>query len=280
MSMTSIDVSKGDRLELEPTRNALRLWPAVGGARMELRLRVTRSAERTPPPRYRLSAALHVGRSPQQVRRLVTRLDTDSLVAPGLRGFEISFAGFVSDQQLRLINELREGKELWFILVLDVTAVEGEPPELVASRGELSFAVSPGEWGSEMDRVDSVAFIELLIPMPEGAEDASQVRLLREAQQLIRDNKVDAGLVRARKALEPMIADIRDSGIVKTARDKTARDRTLDERFAILAEDTIAVLHGAAHEDPVTADFHYTRADATLLLATTAGLVSRHIRRQ
>ena len=59
-----------------------------------------------------------------------------------------------------------------------------------------------------------------------------------------------------------------------------ARDRTLDERFALLAEDTYAVLHGAAHEDPVTSAFRYTRADAALLLATASGLVNRHIRQR
>ena len=48
--------------------------------------------------------------------------------------------------------------------------------------------------------------------------------------------KIDARLAEERKALETVVVAIRDSGLAKTAREKSAKYRTLDERFAVLAE--------------------------------------------
>jgi hypothetical protein len=112
--------------------------------------------------------------------------------------------------------------------------------------------------------------------LPDTAEMAGAVARLREARQLLLDDKYAPALGEARKALEPVRLSTRTA--FRSARAKTdPHQRNLDERFAMLTEEIFSLLSGAAHDDPVTKDFEYTREDAVTLTAATAGLVKRHI---
>ncbi|GGM22669.1 hypothetical protein ACFFX1_10995 [Dactylosporangium sucinum] len=173
------------------------------------------------------------------------------------------------------MEHLRVGGDLWFALSLDVWTVGGAPTVVTAYNGTMDFAVPTGEWFTQLDRVDAGALVELLVPMPQAAEHAGAVQRVRKARELLRDNQIDAALGEARKALEPVLAAVRDGGLARTAQDKAARRRLLDERFAVLVENVFSLLSGAAHDDEITKDFRYSRAEAETLVATTAGLVNR-----
>ncbi|HKT02252.1 MAG TPA: hypothetical protein VJT31_22215 [Rugosimonospora sp.] len=272
--MTTIDVGNGDRLDFEPARDTLRMTPGIGGAGIELQLKVGRTTDSANPPRYRIDAVLDISRRSQQGRRRLCRLQTGHLITPAVRATSFSLHGFASDEQLRVAEELRAGGELWFNLTLDVWTVE-EPAGLIGYTGYLDFPVTAGEWCTQLERVDGASLVEVLVPMPTVAEYAGAVHRLQQARALLRDNQIDAALGEARKALEPVLEAARDGGLAKGAQNKLPRERTLAERFAVQVEATFSLLSGAAHDDEVTKDFRYTRAEALALLATTAGLLNR-----
>src|SRR6266536_1544917 len=64
--MTSIDLGNGQRLELEPARDVLRLVPAVTGAQLELRVRVGVAGGPGTARRLRIAAAVYVSRAAQK----------------------------------------------------------------------------------------------------------------------------------------------------------------------------------------------------------------------
>jgi hypothetical protein len=274
--MASIDFGDGHRLELEETADAVSLAPAAGGARLELRLRVALAVE-VPARSYRIAATADVSRFSQQNRHMLCRLEGAYPVTPTLRGAEVRLVGYVSAEQLRVIDELRAASgNFWLNLTFDVSTISGTPPELIARTGDLSLVVRSATWGEQTQRIAAASFIDVLVPMPQSADMASAVARLHEARQLLLDGKYDPALGEARKALEPVRAAMRTA--YQSAKAKTdARQRSLEERFAMMVEDLFSLLSGAAHDDPVTQNFTYSREDAVTLIASTAGMVKRHI---
>jgi hypothetical protein len=192
------------------------------------------------------------------------------------RAADVVLFGQVGADQLRVAEELRQaGGDLWMSLSITADLLAGIPPTMATARGDLSFPVRAGEWGEQLDHVEAGSLIEVLVAMPDDTVLAGAVGRLREARRLLRDGRVDAAVVAARLALEPVLEAARDGGLAKGAAAKAARDRDLDERFAVLVESMFSLVSGAAHDDAVTATFRYTREDAVALIAATAGLVKR-----
>ncbi|WP_435586218.1 hypothetical protein [Micromonospora aurantiaca (nom. illeg.)] len=281
----SIQLSNGDRLEIDAYREALRMTPAIGGARIELGLTVARVPVQpiaNPSPnvvpgaeqRHRVTAALYVStRLPQQDRRYLCQLEAEHLVTAVERSTKFRVRGFIPDQQLRVLEELRAGKGLWLILALNVSLVEGA--RLAEADGELSFSVGAGEWSEQMENVDAGTFVEVLVPMAGGEDDAGAVVLLREARTLLRENKVDPALLAARKALEVVRASYGTEAVYKEAVKQRPAQRDLRARWAVMVEDLFSTLSGALHNDEVTKDFVYSREDGATLIAATAGMLGR-----
>jgi hypothetical protein len=57
-----------------------------------------------------------------------------------------------------------------------------------------------------LEHVDVGTYIELLVPLTGGADNADVVELLRDARGLLREGAVDSAIGQARKALEPLRA--------------------------------------------------------------------------
>ncbi|WDZ84038.1 hypothetical protein [Micromonospora cathayae] len=283
----SIQLSDGDRLEIDAYREALRMTPAIGGARIELGLTVARVPVQpiaNPSPnvvpaaeqRHRVTAALYVStRLPQQDRRYLCQLEAEHLVTAVERSTKFRVYGFIPDQQLRVLEELRAGKGLWLILALNVSLVEGKVARLAEAAGDLSFSVGAGEWSEQMENVDAGTFVEVLVSMAGGEDYAGAVALLREARTLLRDNKVDPALLAARKALEVVRASYGTEAVYKEAVKQRPAQRDLRARWAVMVEDLFSTLSGALHNDGVTKDFSYSREDGATLIAATAGMLGR-----
>lgn len=273
----NLAITSTESLVFEPARQTLRLWPAVGGTQMELTLTIRRTTERKDAPPYQVSATMLVEQNPSRARRLLTQLVTGHLVNPVQVATEFRLTGFISVEQLRVVEELRSGADsISVVLQVSVACVDGEPTTLVGGTGEFSFALPAGEWRQELERVDAATYVEILVPLTSNTEHANAVRRLRNARTLIQDDRVEEALVEARKALE----FVRKAGgtlkIVQQAKDKSPRDRDLRERWAHLVEDIFSLLSGAAHDDQGTTEhFTWTRADAVALVGSTAGLLGR-----
>jgi hypothetical protein len=199
----NLAISSTESLVFEPARKTLHFWPAVGGAQIELTLTVRRTADRKDAPPCQVSAAMLVGQNPNRDRRLLTPLAASHLINPVQVATEFRLTGFISVEQLRIVEELRSGADsIWVVLQVSVTCVDGEPPTLVGGTGELSFAIPAGEWLQGLERVDAATYVEILVPLTSNTEHANAVRRLRNARTLIQDDRVEEALAEARKALE------------------------------------------------------------------------------
>src|ERR1700730_10191148 len=61
-AMAQVNLQTAGRLQFEPARDALRMYAAVGGARVELTMKATRLDERKDAPQCQVTAAMSVGR--------------------------------------------------------------------------------------------------------------------------------------------------------------------------------------------------------------------------
>lgn len=272
-----LNIAPAEALVFEPARRALRLWPAVGGAQVQLGVAVRRTSERKDAPPYQVSAVMLIGKNPSRDRRLLTHLTAPHLINPTQVATELILTGFVTDEQLRTAEALREGAEhIWVTLQVNVTCVDGDPAQLVGGTGELGFDLPSGEWAQELERVDAGSYVEILVPLTSDNEHANAVRRLRKARELLRDNHLEEALGETRKALEAIRAAECTPHTVQQARAKAPRDRDQRERWAFFVEDVFSLLSGAAHDDPGTTEhFVWSREDVLALVTTTAGLLNR-----
>lgn len=297
-----IDFGNQDTLRFEEVARPLRLWPAVGGAHLNLEVRVSTGADRSPAIPYQVSALMRVGPGYQMNTRPLCQLAVSSTIQPGRDGTTCTFTGFVSDAQLRAVEELRGGADdLWIALNITATRIDELPhraqpvtqaPEAVAQVPEavthahgvrftdrtatLDFSITSGEWLRAWEQVDAGSFMEVLVPLPEAPEYAKAVGRVRAARKLIQGDHLEEALGEARKAVEAVRAAYKTSNLAAAAKDKPRKERDKDERWALLVEDLFGLVSGAAHDDPdLSEHFEWTRAEAVALVATTAGLLAR-----
>lgn len=285
---SGIRIDDANFIRLELPRRPLRFTPGVGGAQVDLTLRVSRSQEPHVPTPLQIAGPLFTsGPSGSGTLRMLCYLQAEHAMSPTVHASELRLTGFVTDHQMRMLEELRQGADLWMAFRPSASSVEGEPASIVTRAGnDLRFDMGGGEWGHLLQSVDRGGFIEVVVPLSGSLEDETAVRRLVTARTLIGEGKVEEALGEARKALEVARAWY---GTAKTVRDweRRAREmreqgespdprkRTLEERWAFQIEDLFSLLSGAAHDDDVTKTFTYTRPDGVALVAATAGVLGR-----
>ncbi|MET8361261.1 hypothetical protein [Micromonospora sp. NPDC005171] len=191
-------------------------------------------------------------------------------------GFQMR--GFISDHQLRVIEELRADKRIWLILVMQALQVlqdEGKPARFAQRTGELAFDIGAGEWADNLEEVEAGTYVELLVPLAGGADYIDAVELLRDARGLLREGNVPSAIGQARKALEQVREAYGTQKVFVGAVKKSPRQRSLAERWACMVEDLFSTMSGASHNDDMTKEFEYTREDGAMLITATAGMLKR-----
>ncbi|MEV7331358.1 hypothetical protein AB0N27_24820, partial [Micromonospora sp. NPDC093244] len=118
-----IDLGNGDSLQLEPARRVLRLYPGAGGTQVEVTLRISKAQDLAPGVAYRVSAQMYV-EDIMRRQRMLCVLNAASLVTPLVQAGQVQMSGFVTDEQLRAVEQLRAGGDLWVNLKLSVASVE------------------------------------------------------------------------------------------------------------------------------------------------------------
>lgn len=115
--------------------------------------------------------------------------------------------------------------------------------------------------------------VEVLIPIPlDGSVRRRAAERVREAKSLIADGKHEEAVVKARLALDPVREITKPNVPLQTIK---AQDRTQLQRWSIVVESLYSLASGAGHDDAVTEDFTWSRADAVAVLSATAGLLRR-----
>jgi hypothetical protein len=170
--------------------------------------------------------------------------------------------------QLHAIEAGRSG-DVAFEVELEATLPQGTGyPGTAKATAYISIAKS--RWEEQLVQVAPSAAFEMAVPYPlhdSRRHEAGQA--LREAQRLITENEIRAAFGEVRRALEW----IRDNVSWDHPGKKAAQQCNQTERWRRLLEALFSQASGALHNDTVTKDFVYTRAEAETLLTMTAGLL-------
>ncbi|MFU8849412.1 hypothetical protein ACNAW0_00230 [Micromonospora sp. SL1-18] len=279
-----IELGNNDRLYIKAEQHMLSLYPGVGGAHVSLRFDVSRQNDAPNGSPFQVSALVYVCRTSGQDQKLLGVMEARHSINPQVRSSQFELVGFVSDEQLRVIEELRRGEEVHLNAAFTVTSVEGDPSMLQVRTGYGSFHIGGGEWSKQMEQVNAGGVVEVLVPMVGGADYAAAWNELREARTLLRNNEIKGALVAARSTLELVRKSQRTNAVVRAVKKREAESpeprpeeqRSLTERFAFTLEALYANLSGAMHRPSGAAKtFEYTRADAAMLVAAVAGMLAR-----
>jgi hypothetical protein len=274
--MAFLDLQPAGRFTFEPARDAFRIYPAVGGGRVEVALRVTRQDECKDVLLCSVVAAMSVGTHPNVGQSYLCDLRTERHINPITQATRATLKGFITDQQFRIVEEIRRGGVLWISLDLIMTCVDGEPARLIEGSGNENISIQSGEWAEALERVDGGSYVELLVPLPANQELATAVRRLRKARELMRADKVEEALGEIRKAVERVRTAGGTLKLATAAVKKDTRQRTKEERWALYVESIFALLSGAVHDDEGTTEhFVWTRAEADALVMSAAGMLAR-----
>jgi hypothetical protein len=115
----------------------------------------------------------------------------------------------------------------------------------------------------------AVAF-EMAVPFPlEDEPRAEAVGYLRDAQRRLRENDIDGAILKARQALEY----IETNSAWSWPGRKDKQQRTQEERWAWIRAGLADQASGATHKDATTKNFHYSRAEAEVLISMTTALL-------
>jgi len=234
--MVAINLNAAGVIQFEAARDAFRLYPAVGGAQIELTMRAWRADERKESLPCTVVATMSVGRHPNVGQRPVCDLRYAHIFSPTTQGNQVQLKGFITDHQLRVIEEIRNGVALWVNLELAVTCLDGDPRQLLESWGNEPISIQSGEWAEALERVDTGSYVELLVPLPANKQHANAVRRLRNARDLVRDNKIEEALGESRKAMEKVRKAYQTGKVAAAAAKKDARQHSKEERWALYVE--------------------------------------------
>jgi hypothetical protein len=290
----SINLAGGDTLQVK-AGETLRLPPGVGGVRLTLGMDVDRNqvvqltngaSPPTPPAEVQLrtTGSLFVSmRVPQQDRLYVCELEAEHLITAVEKTYGFQMHGFIRDDQLRVIEELRAGGDFWLTVALRFSYIDGTPTRQYQAGSDLSIGVESGIWLRRLADVRRGAYFEVLVPLDGGTDYAAAEQELEKAKADLLADNIDSSLLAARRALETVRKAMRSAYLVRVVekREETDPDpkrkqkRTVPERFAFIAEDLFAALSGALHRDEGARGFEYSRAQAVTLIASTAGLVAQ-----
>jgi hypothetical protein len=277
--MTTLSLPDGNVLWLEEAPKGLQLTPVLGGARLDLSVRIwaSQAATRTD---HLLAATLLVGDSPNTGLRELTRLSVDQVVTTLTRPSQIIFTGRVSAQALREAEEIRGGGPLWLVLRdLRATSVGGDPAPAgfaQATGTDLIIEVYAEEWSTQLEKVTPSSYVDVMVPVTDDAELATAAGRLRTARGYIRRGVFGAVAVELRQALDPVRDHYDTESLARGARAKKARERGVEERWALTVEDAYSLLSAFIHDDEeAIAGAVLDRAMAVNLLADVAGKVHR-----
>ncbi|MEU4556527.1 hypothetical protein [Micromonospora violae] len=175
-----IDLGNGDSLQLEPARRALSLYPGAGGAQIEVALRHSKAQDLAPGIAYRVSARMHV-EDGQRRQRMLCALDAAHLVTPLMRAGDVRLSGFATDEQLRVVEQLRAGGDLWVNLKLSVLSLEWAADSAAPTLADQFADLDQPVYRSDQERRRTTKAEQLLSTLP---PPGTKVMFERPMQQM------------------------------------------------------------------------------------------------
>ncbi len=210
-----------------------------------------------------------------------------------LRGYPVSEQLLIStsDEQLIALDQVRGDGEFSLVLTVQLTLLD--PPDAIhpVTDTQVSIRVPRGRWLELLDQLGSEVGILIRVPSPLTGATATEatcadalpslsrtVARLREARQQVRDHQWEPAVTTCRQVLDG-VAALAGPNLTAAAgfRSVDPKKRNSDQRWAALFYDTYSLGSAATHDDEVTADFVWSRADAEAMLTMTAALLNHYL---
>lgn len=208
------------------------------------------------------------GAAPAQRSRL-GRITANLAYTPLVTVHRVNLAFPLTSLQVHAIEEARTG-DVRFEIDLDATLpqVAGDPG---CAQVREHITVAKSTWEQQIAQLGPSAAFEMAVPFPLGDPQRAEVGLLlREAQRLLTTGEIRASILEIRRALEWIQHHV---GWDRPGSKKLAAQCNQTERWWRIQDALYSQTSGAMHNDTITADFAYDRAEAETLLAMTAALL-------
>ncbi|WP_029290304.1 hypothetical protein [Cellulomonas sp. HZM] len=185
----------------------------------------------------------------------------------------------LSDHQ---VLSLAQTERLDLDLQLELIATllgEAVPPAVQS----VQYRIPGRHWAELTERLGTHVGMYVRVPVPGFGEDDAHgdaAPLLRRAVDRLQQAKT----LRANRDWERCVGACRNvlellrstAGIPRASGLPARQERSKDERWAALFDDAWSLTSAANHDDAVTSQFRWSRADADAVLAVTAALLVRY----
>ncbi|MFF3907786.1 hypothetical protein ACFYZJ_17695 [Streptomyces sp. NPDC001848] len=171
--------------------------------------------------------------------------------------------------QIHAIEEGRTG-DVRFEIDFNATLPQAAGYPACAQETE-DITIAKSRWEEQITQLGPSAAFEMAVPYPVGDPQRAEVgQTLREAQRLLTVGEIRASILEVRRALEWIQQNVAWDG---PGSKKLASQCNQTERWWRIQDALHGQTCGALHNDAVTKDFVYDRAEAETLLAMTAALL-------
>ncbi|MFF5019557.1 hypothetical protein [Streptomyces sp. NPDC001165] len=208
------------------------------------------------------------GTAPAQRSRL-GRTTANLAYTPAVTAHRLSLTFPLTSLQVHAIEEGRAG-DVRFEIDLNATLPQAAGyPGCAQATAHISIAKS--RWEEQITQLGPSAAFEMAVPFPLGDPERAEVgRLLREAQRLLTTGEIRASILEIRLALEWIQHNVNWD---RPGAKKLGSQCSQTERWWRIQDALYSQACGALHNDAVTKNFNYDRAEAETLLAMTAALL-------
>ncbi|MGW2462363.1 hypothetical protein ACWC4J_23755 [Streptomyces sp. NPDC001356] len=208
------------------------------------------------------------GTAPAQRSRL-GRITANLAYTPVVTVHRVNLMFPLTSLQVHAIEEARAG-DVRFEVDLNATLPQAAGYPGCAQATE-HITIAKSTWEQQIAQLGPSAAFEMAVPYPLGDPQRAEVgRLLREAQRLLTTGEIRASILEVRRALEWIQHNVDWD---RPGSKKLASQCNQTERWWRIQEALYSQTSGAMHNDAVTKDFTYDRAEAETLLAMTAALL-------
>jgi hypothetical protein len=206
------------------------------------------------------------------------RADHDLRVSEEARGWPVRLGVSLDAGQLMALEQARAGRDLCLLVDLRATLLGvfmNQSRDSQITTVQYGITINRDTWARLLEQFGAAVNVPILVPLPLGDPRSRIARAgqhLHAAQRAITDSRYNEAVQIARLAVD-ILKELDQEPV---PRDLPRQQRNLPQRFAALRDELFSLASGASHDDPVTKDFQYTRADATAIVGTAAGLLARY----
>ena len=205
-----------------------------------------------------------------------------------LRNYAVSelLEANLTAEQVLLLERGRNGLDLGIQLDLQGALLAPPPGKHPVSEVQTRIKVPASQWSNALDDNGKTFGLAIIVPAPliespteslsraTVASRAQAVTRLREARSDFRDGRYEACVATCRKVLETLalLDPPVDLGSITS---KKPRERSYRERWALVYHDVSSLAHLAHHDDGISTEVTWNRADAEAMLTIVASLCAR-----